>query len=328
VSPRDSEKIPPNKLFEFEQSFFLISFDVEEVLAGEGNNGNDDDAGDDSVAVDEDEDVEVDFQKEVEKFSKSDATVMDTDAGDDARVTSGGKNVMSAKIIELPVLERSVRAKVLEEKMPDNDVGVAAVMRAVEDNVGRHLLEEFDEDSEEEENVVLNTQIVKPPSIPIVQEKKKVWGPVMATRMSSRIARDGKSAIEKAQDLKKAKNLEIPQGKKVHGFSNSFAALDDDDLTDKASTAGISLGSSQSSVKENIHCLKNIELGRLDKFHHDHPDMFLPQDISLSVEELVGSADSNQFEDDESHISEENDYEEPWTEVSYKNRSRKKLVFK
>jgi hypothetical protein len=36
----------------------------------------------------------------------------------------------------------------------------------------------------------------------------------MATRMSSRIARDGKSAIEKAQALKKAKNLEIPQGKK------------------------------------------------------------------------------------------------------------------
>jgi hypothetical protein len=56
--------------------------------------------------------------------------------------------------------------------------------------------------------------------------------------------------------------------------------------------------------------------------------MFLPQDISLSVEELVGSADNNQFENDETHISEEYDYEEPWTEVSYKNRSRKKLVFK
>jgi hypothetical protein len=29
--------------------------------------------------------------------------------------------------------------------------------------------------------------------------------------MSSRISRDGKTAIEKAQDLKKAKNLEIPK---------------------------------------------------------------------------------------------------------------------
>jgi hypothetical protein len=150
----------------------------------------------------------------------------------------------------------------------------------------------------------------------------------MATRMSSRIARDGKSAIEKAQALKKAKNLEIPQGKKVHGFSNSFATLDDDNLTDNASATCISLGSSQTSVKENIHCLKTIELDRLDEFHHDHPDMFLPQDISLSVEELVGSAGNNQREDDESHISEDNEYEEPWTEVSFKNRSRKKLIFK
>jgi hypothetical protein len=44
--------------------------------------------------------------------------------------------------------------------------------------------------------------------------------------MSSRIPRDGKTSIEKAQDLKKAKNLEIPKGNKIYGFSNSFAALD------------------------------------------------------------------------------------------------------
>jgi hypothetical protein len=45
-------------------------------------------------------------------------------------------------------------------------------------------------------------------------KEKKVWGPVMATRMSSRIQRDGKSTIEKAQELKKAKNLEAPRGMK------------------------------------------------------------------------------------------------------------------
>jgi hypothetical protein len=56
--------------------------------------------------------------------------------------------------------------------------------------------------------------------------------------------------------------------------------------------------------------------------------MFLPQDISLTVEELVGSASKDQVEDDETHISEDSDYEEPWTEVSFKNRSRKKLIFK
>jgi hypothetical protein len=44
-----------------------------------------------------------------------------------------------------------------------------------------------------------------------VLREKKVWGPVIATRMSSRIQRDGKSAIEKAQELKKAKKLRSSQ---------------------------------------------------------------------------------------------------------------------
>jgi hypothetical protein len=319
--------IPPSKLFEFKQCFFLVTFDVEKTPDG-GENNDDDDDGNETVAVDEDDDTEVDFQEEVDKFSKSEATGMDTDAGAAVPTTNARKSGTNAKTLDSSVLEMSVRAKVLEEKMPCKDAEVVTMVRDVEDNVGRHLLDEFEEESEEEENTANDTQIVKPPKIPIVQEKKKVWLPVLATRMSSRIARDGKSAIEKAQALKKAKNLEIPQGKKVHGFSNSFAALDDDDLTVKESAAGISLGSSQTSVKENIHCLKNVELDRLDKFHHDHPDIFLPQDISLTVEELVGSASKDQMEDDETHISEDSDYEKPWTEVSFKNRSKKKLIFK
>jgi hypothetical protein len=56
--------------------------------------------------------------------------------------------------------------------------------------------------------------------------------------------------------------------------------------------------------------------------------MFLPQDISLTVEELIGSTSKDHEEEDETHISEDSDYEEPWTEVSFKNRSRKKLIFK
>jgi hypothetical protein len=46
------------------------------------------------------------------------------------------------------------------------------------------------------------------------------------------------------------------------------------------------------------------------------------------VEELVGSTSKNHEEKDESCISEDSYYEEPWTEVSYKYRSRKKLILK
>jgi hypothetical protein len=253
---------------------------------------------------------------------------MDTDAGATAPTPSAGKSIHNSKTLGNSALEVSVRAKVLEENVPCKDVDVIIVVKAVEDNVGRHLLQEFEEESDEEQNTTNDTQNVNIPSIPMVKEKKKVWGPVLDTRMSSRITRDGKSAIEEAQELKKAKNPEIPQGKKIHGFSNSFAALDDDVIRVKASVVGISLGSSHTSVKKNIHCLKNVELDRLDKFHHDHPDMFIPQDISLTVEEIVGSTGRGHEEEDETHISEDSDYKEPWTKVSYKNRSRKKLIFK
>jgi hypothetical protein len=167
------------------------------------------------------------------------------------------------------------------------------------------------------------------PSVPVVKEKKnKVWGPILATRMSSRIHIDGKSAIEKAQELKKAKNMEIPQGNEVHGFSNSFAALDNDLLEDNARAVGISLGSSTASNENNIICLKNLEVERLSNFHNDHPDMFLPQDISLTVDGMIGTSSRLQEDEQSTHISEDSGDEEPWTEVSYKTRSRRKLLFK
>jgi hypothetical protein len=79
---------------------------------------------------------------------------------------------------------------------------VITVDKPVEVNVGRHLLRDFEEDSDEEktqEAAVQKEVIPIVPDVPVVKEKnKKVWGRVLATRMSSRIHRDGKSAIEKA----------------------------------------------------------------------------------------------------------------------------------
>jgi hypothetical protein len=102
VSPRDSEMIPPSKLFEFEQCFFLVTFDVEKT--SDGGENNDDDAGNETVAVDEDDDTEVDFQEEVDKFSKSKATGMDTDAGAPVPTTSAGKSGPNAKTLDNSLL--------------------------------------------------------------------------------------------------------------------------------------------------------------------------------------------------------------------------------
>jgi hypothetical protein len=99
--------------------------------------------------------------------------------------------------------------------------------------------------------------------------------------MSSRIQRDGKSAIEKAQGLKKAKNLEVPKCKKMtHGFNNSFAALNNSSLLEKAKDAGINLGDCDDMIELHINTIKDVEIDRLEKFHSENPGMFLPSDIN------------------------------------------------
>jgi hypothetical protein len=288
---------------------FHSKFDVEKNLdGGEGNEDNDDDVGDEEAAMGEDKKLGDDIQDTIDNISGTGATSMDTYVGPTAPAGSGG-----GLQVVLPchpnVLEDSVRAEVLEENTLAKDADVITIDKHVEDNVGRHLLQEFEEESEEEKTLEAGDQveaIPNAPSVPVVKEKKKkkknkkkkeVWGLVLAARMSIKIPRDGKSAIEKAQELKKAKNLEILQGNKVHGFFNSFAALDNDYLARNASAVGISLGSSAASTDSNIICLKNIELGRLDKFHKDHPDMSLPQDIGLTVEHMVGPS-KRIYEDD------------------------------
>jgi hypothetical protein len=120
--------------------------------------------------------------------------------------------------------------------------------------------------------------------------------------MSSRIPKDGKSAIERAQELKKAKNLEKPAGmNKVHGFSNSFAALDDENLSYKANAAGISLGASAAAIKNNIDLIRGVETNRLQDFRANYPDMFLPSDISLTMEDILEEDDASSGSDSDYH---------------------------
>jgi hypothetical protein len=213
----------------------------------------------------------------------------------------------------------------------------------VEENIVVHLLQQFDAESDgEDDGAVDGANIALPPltteaatkvvEVPagLKPKGKQVWGPVQATRMSSRIQRDGRTAIEKAKDLKKAQNLELLKGK-THGFSNSFAALDNPILIDKAREAGISLGSCADQVELNINALKHVEIDRLSNFHADNPDMFLPVDISLTREDMVGPDASNYAlhgGDIEDRSSDLDDDGETWVEVSSRRSSRRKLRFK
>ncbi|KAM0862675.1 hypothetical protein ACQ4PT_045111 [Festuca glaucescens] len=333
VSVRDKSKIPANKLFEKEQCFFLIDFSVESK--GDAIDVDDDEDDPDQInnedKVDEEDDLGEDFQALDKSKNAGGSNRMETDPSiPDAQ---GGKSV--SRSVAPQDLETSVKGKVLGFDEP-NSSGNALVLRSAEDNIEKSLLQIFDAESDEETGDVndnLVVALVDQPDLPmpsLAWKEKKKWGPVQATRMSSRIQRDGKSAIEKAQELKKSKYLEIPKGNKIHGLSNSFAALENQNLFEKAKNAGISLGPKTKNADSIINKVKEIDINRLKDFHASNPDMFLPVDISLNVDEMRKGVEDEGFRslDQEDYSSDVPDDDEPWTLVSSRKRGRRKLIFK
>ncbi|KAM0897032.1 hypothetical protein ACQ4PT_022817 [Festuca glaucescens] len=332
VSVRDKTKIPSNKLFEMEQCFFLIDFCVEnEGEAIDVDEDDDEDPGQSNERDKLDDDAEIgdDFKA----FDKSNPGGSNSKMETDPSFPSGGRS--ASRSAAQQNLETSVQDKVFGRE-PHILTDSVLVPRSVEENIGKNLLQHFDAESDDDAEGCkeMNDDMVSnnpdPPMPSMVWKEKKQWGPVQATRMSSRIPRDGKTVIEKAQDLKKAKNLEIPRGNKIYGFSNSFAALDNPILLDKANNAGISLGHKEQNADAVIDKIKEVETKRLVDFHHSNPASFLPNDISLSVEEMrVGLEGGDEVLSDQGdHTSDIPDEDEPWTLVHSRKRGRRKLIFK
>lgn len=74
------------------------------------------------------------------------------------------------------------------------------------------------------------------PALRAANESKK-WGPVQAARMSSRIAGDKRTIMEKAQQLKKVQNLEVH---KTHGKKQaSFNLFNNPSFLSVASNIGV-----------------------------------------------------------------------------------------
>jgi hypothetical protein len=231
--------------------------------------------------------------------------------------------------------ENRVKSKIMGTPVMQYKMGRGDRQRAPEENIGVQLLSQFDseaDDNEEEEEALDMTSVEQ-----IIEEKSKAtvtdngkWGPVLATRMSSRIVHDGKFIIEKAKDLKKNKNLEIPKGM-PHGYKNSFAILDNLCLMNKASDAGISLGSYRTMVERNIDAIRHLETDRLVDFRDENPDMFLPANLDISQDMLDDDDGQDSPDSDSSDIHQVDDVEEtsPWVEVfSKRGSSKRKLVFR
>ena len=253
--------------------------------------------------------------------------------------SSAGRSTQRTVPVGQNVLETSVQKKVYGSStsvIPSVDRNVYLEPAA---NIDQALLEEVIGGNAED--TTKSTTLGAADPLPVVTVEmpktnpkgKKQWGPVVATRASARISKDGRTTVEKAQNRKMVLNLEVPAPKRnTKGIKNSFAVLDDAILMQQASAAGIVLGSSPVNVSSNINVIKNVELDRLAQFHADHPDMFLPSDVDITAEDVsrdVESIRASPAVSPETHPSEDQDPSSPWIEVSRrKGSSKRKLHFK
>lgn len=196
-------------------------------------------------------------------------------------------------------------------------------LRQPTENIGVQLLEQFDEESDGEDNCLK----VPTQSLPLHVTSNKNWGPVVAPRLSARIRRDGRTAIQKAEDLKKLKDLEVPKGNKNRNC-NSFSAFNNDALMLKAKQAGLNLGNDEATVSYNIHAIRLVEDSRLSNFQDSHPECFLPANIDLNVDEFISSQGEKKTDQEFAHSSDYPDDVPTWSEVvSGRKSSCRKLNF-
>jgi hypothetical protein len=80
------------------------------------------------------------------------------------------------------------------------------------------------------------------------QEKKK-WSPVLVEKRPSRVQKDGRTILEKAQDRKKQINLEETKG--INRNHNPFSLLSSSEISDIADVVGVNLGV-ESMAKDKI----------------------------------------------------------------------------
>lgn len=165
------------------------------------------------------------------------------------------------------------------------------------------------EEEEEEELFSLEETGILPGNIEEIEEKlsgkgatkknqkrKTGWGPILRAPRPRRYPEDGRTIMEKAQDLKKIKNLE--KGKYL---KKSFASEDNATLLNKASCVNITLGTDYVSANETIDSLKSKELEDRLTFEENNPEVNLPDSLeSVFVDKefppLAGSSNSPERE--------------------------------
>jgi hypothetical protein len=181
VAVRDISKIPTSKLYEMEQNFFCLRFAVEKPVIEDLTKGDDDNGNGDIDGPEQEGEEEDHFNEEINGSSDKEvdgATGMGTDLTTAGNNDSNmGKSVMLGEMESLEVLgnkeddvtpqrtyadvltnqkslykerEAHVMSKLVADALARSSQTVNLVERTVDENIGRHLLQSFDEESEDE----------------------------------------------------------------------------------------------------------------------------------------------------------------------------------
>lgn len=222
VAVRDPKKIPADRVVEINHELYLLKFTVEEDAPGE-NNAADDDPSDPKGGKKPAQETDGDMDDD-------DLLGEDMDTGNDnnankttntSRPSAAPRGYKSKTISggctpsQGGQLEGSAFSKI--QGAPLTKSYVEVVKNTPIDNFGIHLLPQFDAASE---MCAIKAPQVFSAANAIPQKMKR--GPVAATRMSDRIKRDGKPALQKAQELKQKKDLEIPKNKEIRDELNDI----------------------------------------------------------------------------------------------------------
>lgn len=216
VAVRDPTKIPPDRMVEINHEMFLLKFTVERdspSVSGSDDPSDHDNGGDKR-------------KNPIEEIGSDDDLLgeeMDTGQGNEASKTKtprDGSSTRGGKTVQLGVtpiqdkeIERSVFSKCFGAPISKSYLEV--VKKPPFDNIGSPLLPKFD--AAATQNGVPPAQVTA-----VTLPRPKKWGPVVASRMSDRVRRDGKNAIVRAQELKQVQNLEILKNKKIKGELNEI----------------------------------------------------------------------------------------------------------
>jgi hypothetical protein len=305
---------------EFGGKLYLLNLSIVPEAGSGDNNDNGDDPGNDENGGNVEKDKDVEHHLEGGRPMDTNQQGNTTPAPAPTNGGSGSKGMQQTMMCCTPVgsvqlsNEDRVKSKILGTPGVTYKTQREKVDRGPEENIVVQLLSQFDSEAEEDEDdlemdgaMASATLVIADIQEPREKRKgKEKWGPVLAVRQSNRIIKDGRSIIEKAQELKKNKNLEKPKGMPP-SFCNSFAVLDNDVLLEKACDAGL-------SFKEN------------------NPDMFLPVNLGVEVGSVLSpdqKSSSDSGDENDNAIEEEMENLSPWVEVFTKrNSSKRKLVFR